>query len=454
MFFSCAEDDDFSSASGLSLTFSSDTISFDTVFTTIGSATKRFKIYNRNDNSLVIQSIELMNPAKSGFRMNIDGEKGTKLTNVEILKKDSIYGFVEVTVDPQNTGNPILIRDSIRFVTNGDIQYLYLDVIGQDVFIWKKKQITADTIITNLKPILVYDSITIKKDVKLTIGEGVTFFMKRGAVVDVHGVIEANGSVENPIVFRGERFDKIEGDIPYDNVPGQWGGIYFSSESYENQLTNVHVRNAVRGITFYTSLTQKKKAVLKNVIVHNTSEYGVRCTNSNIDAENCLFTNSRTAALILNGGQYSFLHCTIANYYSWSSRRTEALILSNYSDIGKETPLIKCDFINSIIYGSFPEELLLDNTGSTSFNYQFTNCLIRNKENNVAFFENIIWNKDPLFKDLNTNRIYSYNFELENSSPAIDSADKSYSLSVPYDLKGHYRLEDSNPDIGCYEWSE
>lgn len=454
--FSCADDDDFSSSPDLPLTFSSDVVRFDTVFTTIGSATRQFKIYNRNSNSLVIQSIELMNPEKTGFRMNIDGEKGTKLTDMEILKKDSLFGFVEVTVNPQESGNPVLIRDSIKFTTNGNAQYLYLEAIGQDVYIWKKKTIAEDTILTNAKPFLIYDSLVIKKGASLRVKEGVKFFMKKDASVKVHGNILADGTVKNPIVFRGERFDKIEGNVPYDNVPGQWDGICFYPESYDNRLENVHIRNATRGMTFFASDAQYKKAVLDNVIVHNSSEYGVMAVNTDIEGRNCLFTNSRAATLILQGGKYSFLHCTLANYYTWSSRRIATLILSNYGDADVKTPLIECDFTNSIIYGSATNELLLDNDpdSSSDFNYQFRNCLIKSDETDDSHFVNTIWNQNPLFRFLNNDGTYSYNFELQKDSPAIGKADKSCSFYAPADLKGYLRMDDSNPDIGCYEWVE
>jgi hypothetical protein len=55
---------------------------------------------------------------------------------------------------------------------------------------------------------------------------------------------------------------------------------------------------------------------------------------------------------------------------------------------------------------------------------------------------------------LNGKGIYSYNFSLQAISPVINKADKAYSLQAPLDLKGHSRLADSNPDIGCYEWTE
>ncbi len=43
---SCNKDDEIDNDPGIKLGFSQDTILFDTVFTTIGSATQTFKVYN------------------------------------------------------------------------------------------------------------------------------------------------------------------------------------------------------------------------------------------------------------------------------------------------------------------------------------------------------------------------------------------------------------------------
>ncbi|MFT4224107.1 choice-of-anchor Q domain-containing protein [Dysgonomonas sp.] len=450
LFYACKEGDDFSTDKNLTLAFSENTISFDTVFSTIGSTTKQFKIYNRNKNSLRIESIELVNASKSGFRMNIDGEKGTRLTNIEILKKDSLYGFVEVTIDPTNTKNPLLIRDSIRFVVNGNTQYVQLEAVGQDVYIWKNKVIKEDTTLTDKKPFLIYDSLVVNKDATLSIKEGAVFFMKNNASIKINGILNAQGTMQAPIIFRGSRFDNIEADIPYNNVPGQWEGIVFHSDSYNNSLKNVVVKNTTRGITFSESDASNKKAILKNIIVQNSSEYGLQAVNCNIDVENGLFANSGKYVVSLSGGEYSFLHCTLANYYRWSARQAESLLLNN--TYGNELyPLSKCDFTNSIIFGSVSNEILLKGISSIPFVYGFHNCLIKGTQTPGSHYIDVIWNSDPQFKDLNSAGIYSYNFELQSSSPAIGKADKAYSSLAPLDLKGKSRLSDSGPDIGCYE---
>ena len=126
-------DDDFTTNPSHVLAFSTDTVAFDTVFTTIGTSTRSFRIYNRNKKSLNISSIKLADAEHSGFHINVDGMSGDNFTNVEIRGKDSLYVFVEANIDPTNQDNPIFIVDSIVFVTNGVQQDVKLTAYGQDV---------------------------------------------------------------------------------------------------------------------------------------------------------------------------------------------------------------------------------------------------------------------------------------------------------------------------------
>ena len=84
-------DENYSSNPNHRLSFSVDTLSFDTVFTTIGSATKEFMIYNRNDQPLLISEIMLASGEETGFRINVDGRKGDHFQNVRIQADDSLY---------------------------------------------------------------------------------------------------------------------------------------------------------------------------------------------------------------------------------------------------------------------------------------------------------------------------------------------------------------------------
>src|SRR6187402_1742724 len=74
--------------------FSQDSILFDTVFTTIGSATRNIRVINRNSQKINISSIRLEKGQASNFFLNVDGTPGKAVNDVEILANDSIYIFV------------------------------------------------------------------------------------------------------------------------------------------------------------------------------------------------------------------------------------------------------------------------------------------------------------------------------------------------------------------------
>jgi hypothetical protein len=81
------------------LEFSTDTLVFDTVFTTVGSTTKAFKIYNKDQKSLKIDAIELMGGAQSVYSINVDGVPADIHEDILLEAQDSIFVFVEVTLN-------------------------------------------------------------------------------------------------------------------------------------------------------------------------------------------------------------------------------------------------------------------------------------------------------------------------------------------------------------------
>ena len=109
---SCHDNDKFTDSPSARLEFSTDTVKFDTVFTTIGSVTKQFRVYNRNKEA-VRTSVSLAD--KGFYRLNIDGVAANSLDNLEIRGNDSAFIFVEVTIDPQNSNSPIVVLDSIQY---------------------------------------------------------------------------------------------------------------------------------------------------------------------------------------------------------------------------------------------------------------------------------------------------------------------------------------------------
>ena len=309
-------DENYSNNPNHRLSFSVDTLSFDTVFTTIGSATKEFMIYNRNDQPLLISEIMLASGEETGFRINVDGRKGDHFQNVRIQADDSLYVFVEVTVNPNASNQPLLVDDSIIFTTNGVKQSVRLEAYGQNVNLYKNGLIlTQDTHFTAERPYLIYDSLVISPNITLNIDPGATFYMHDTAKVITYGTLLAKGTRENPIVFRGDRLDFILNDIlPYDRTPSQWGGIFFRPESYHNIMDNVIVRNGKTGLTFEKSSPDESKLKLSNSQITNMGEHLFSARNCKIEVTNTELTNAGGGVVVLIGGNYCFVHCTLANF--------------------------------------------------------------------------------------------------------------------------------------------
>ena len=127
---SCRKDFETISSYG-KLAFSKDTVFLDTVFSNIGSATYNLKVYNRGNNAITIPQIELKNGTASNYRLNVDGIPGKEFQDIEILAKDSIYVFIETTINANNNLN-LLYTDKILFDTGGNQQEVDLVTLVQD----------------------------------------------------------------------------------------------------------------------------------------------------------------------------------------------------------------------------------------------------------------------------------------------------------------------------------
>ena len=94
---SCQDDWTFSADSRYTLDFSIDTLKMDTVFTGVASASAKFMVYNPNDVGLHFDAV-MGGGSLSPFRINLDGEGGTQITDLEILARDSLFCFVSVNI--------------------------------------------------------------------------------------------------------------------------------------------------------------------------------------------------------------------------------------------------------------------------------------------------------------------------------------------------------------------
>lgn len=448
----CIEDD-FTMSSSDVLEFSCDTLAFDTVFTELGTPTKRFTVYNRHKKMLNISSVKLEGTSGGRFYLNVDGMTGEEFHNVEIRGEDSIFVFVEAYIDPTNKNNPIEIKDNVQFVTNGVSQRVLVTAWGQDVVRKYGEVITDDATFTAEKPYVIFDSLVVEEGAKLTIEPGTTLCFHDKAFIDVRGTINAIGTQDAPITLRGDRTDNVVGDIDFDIMSGQWGGVYIAPQSFDNEMQYVLMRGSTFGVYADScGVIDRPKLHLYNSVLHNASNAVLASMHSWIEAEGTEFSDAGGNVVALIGGKVRFVNCTLANYYLFSAIGGAILGLDYVlpADEMKGVPLMDARFDNCVIYGLSSDINIGDLTDS---NVYLRNCLLKSAGEDDEHFLNCVWEGDPLFFTVREDYIFDY--RLKNESHAINKGDKELCpQSASIDRYGVNRFERDSVDIGAYVWVE
>ncbi len=477
------------------LVFSQDTIYLDTVFTNIGSSTRTLKVYNRSDDDINIPTIRLEQGEASNYRLNVDGIPGKNFENMQILANDSIFVFIETTIDIDNFPNPdnsFLYTDKILFDTGGNQQDVDLVTLVQDAVFLFPEQFADGTIetlslgvnsegeeiliegffleddelnFTNEKPYVIYGFAAVNENKTLTIDAGsrIHFHANSGILVANTGSMKVNGEastnpelLENEVIFEGDRLEPN-----FSDIPGQWGTIWLTQGSTNNEFSYTTIKNAIVGILM-DSNDGDRTLTLKNVQIYNSSNVGLLARTGDVYGENVVINNSGQASLSCSlGGRYNFNHSTFGNYWANSFRLFPSVLIDNFLQISETEivveDLLEANFTNCIIYGNESRELGLVNDPSKAYNFNFTNCLIRFEDPNGEFandpnynFTNPVLytatklNVDPVFFNTEMN-----DFNIETGSSGADGIGKG-GIEPPIDLNGTIR-NTNTPDAGAYE---
>lgn len=424
---SCREDFEFEPSTG-GLQFSKETVYLDTVFTNIGSSTYTLKVYNSSDKDISIPTIQLGEGENSKYRLMVDGMPGKVFNNVELLAKDSMFIFIETTIDYSEYANPdseylytdqiefhnisgapqtvdlvTLVRDAYflypkRFgdgttetlpIGDEDIYGFYLDhsdPVNGDEFVWD-----------NSKPYVIYGYAAVPTGETLSISPGakIHFHADSGLIIGNGAIINATGdysqydaegnvTVDNEIVFES---DRLEPD--FSDIAGQWGTIWMT-EGSTGSFQNVTIKNAAVGLLIEHNSVP---ITLRDVQIYNCTNYGILARTAILDGKNVVINNCGQAGLACSlGGEYDFTHCTFANY--WPRPNQVPVSLDN-GDGTAPFALTSANFTNCIIYGSSSYGISLKKQDGSAFSYNFRNCLIK-------FFDFGQFEDDPLYPLANT----------------------------------------------------
>ncbi len=455
------------------LSFSVDTVYFDTVFVTLGSVTQRFKIYNNSKDKIKISRIKLEGGSSSPFRLNIDGFPSDDLTDLEIEGEDSAFVFAEVTIDPNNQLNPFIVEDSIRFETNGNIQHVKLLAYGRNADFFRPTNfptngfpafsvVDCNSTWTNEKPKVIIGYLAVDSACTLTIEAGTEVYLYNNSGIWVYkqGTLIVNGTREDSVIFQGVRKESV-----YREESGQWDRIWINQGSTGNLINYAVIKNGNIGIQAEDVVELgeglPRQLTLSNTRIRNMTIFGLYGVNYRINAYNNVISNCGSHALaLINGGEYNFRHNTIANYWGKSVRSDVSVYLSNARQ-GANNSVFVADmnfrFRNGIVYGNLQSENELEADGlpDAAFNWSFENSLIRLNNDEISqddpsHFTNCIFNQSPEFKDTQ-----GQNYGLKENSPSRDAGSLEVvneAPAIPEDIKGNSRISDSGPDLGAIEF--
>jgi hypothetical protein len=443
--FSCKKES-FTSSPNAFLSVETDTLHFDTVFTTTGSTTQRFKIFNENSKSIHISTIQLKGGASSPFKINAMGVPGPVINNINVADNDSVYVFVTVNINPNTANLPFVVRDSIEIWYNGNKKIVQLEAYGRNAHFYRSTSIDNNQVWNNDLPYVILGGIQVEQNVKLTINEGCKIYMHADAPIIVSGTLEVLGKKwdSTKVLFTGDRLDE-----PYRDYPASWPGIYFNPSSKDNVIRNAVIKNAYQSIVVLNpSVNANSKLNLAETIIDNSYDIGLLGVNTKIIGQNLLITNCGKNMVFVNGGNYQFTHCTVASYDNNFIRHKEAVLwLSDYLDNSQNN--LTALFRNCIFWGEGglqegKDEVNILRKGNPSITFDGVLWKVKGTLNVTT--SGSILTQDPMFTTIDTDKHF-YDFRLKKGSPAENMGSNT---SITLDLAGNSRPA-IKPDLGCYE---
>ena len=445
--------DDFTDSPSATLTFSTDTLSFGTVFTDLGTPTARLLVFNRNSKGVNVSSIRFRDP-DSPFSLNVDGVSGSDFHDVEIRGKDSIYIFIECFVDADASSEPWRVADRLEFVTNGVTQEVEVEAMALNVTRLRGVCMEQDMRLTPERPYVVFDTLTVARGATLTIEPGTQLLFHDKAAMRIEGCIDAKGTPDKPIHFRGDRIDNVLPGVSYDIMAGQWDGISIAPESFGNHLENVNMRSTVNGLRVDScGDLSRNKLTLINSWLHNSRSTVLDIRYAKAESYGCCFSEAAEAVVRLSGGEYNFTQCTVSNNYLFAIPTEANVSLFHLlpADMGGGMPpLMKASFENCIIYGMSLPLSPTDLSGSAVF---VRDCLVKTAGSDDDNFINCLWDEDPKFLTIRSD--YYFNYHLQPDSPALGRGNPAYVVGASlYDMDGVDRLTEGpdpgHPTLGAY----
>jgi hypothetical protein len=445
LFASCEKSEEVTVDLDARLSFATDSVVFDTVFTTVGSTSRRLKIYNPNEKAILISQVRLSGGNSSPYSLNINGQANSEAYLLKLNGKDSINVFVKVNINSNDKNLPFIVQDSILFLYNGVKKSIPLIAYGQNANFISDETISKNTTWDSHLPYVIYKSLTIGEGSTLNVVPGSKILFHSNATMNIKGTLNVMGTKKDSVLFASDRLEMI-----YAEEPGQWNGLHFYPQSKNSRINYAVIKNGIAGITSDSlSVNNEPKLLLTNTVIKNMEVVGFLGYQTSLTAFNNLFYNCGQYLLYgVGGGNYNLKQNTFAGYNLNYARKTAAVYLSDFISATQNDHL-KVDIQNNIVWGNLPSEFVIDKkSANTALTSVIKNNLFKTTENNYIVSGNFI-NTDPLFI-----QPFNGNFNLNTNSPALNKGinlrtDFYYDSFLKRDLHNKERFFPS--ELGSYE---
>lgn len=475
---SCLKNEELLTNPDVKIKFSTDTIFFDTTFTSVGSATKIVKIYNQEKSAILISRISIQGTQGIHFNFNVDGIEGPVAENIRIEAADSIYLFCRVKVDPDQplSVSPFVLEDKLVVEISTAKHEIPLIAWGQNAnYITGKSSKAGYTLLTcnmqqlrwdDPKPYIIYGTLIIDS-CELNIPAGAKVYFHGGLVRPTdpnfasytdgrlifinEGKLKINGTTDKKVLFTGDRLEQ-----QYSEVPGQWGGIVLQNYGKTNQISNLKIQNSGYGIYVDSTVTLH----IDHSKIINTATSSIIARQANLQISNCQLTQAGAHNIyMVQGGNLEINYSTVHNdlsksyaLYATNFKCTQINPATGQCEQGVTLP-VDINAIDCIFSGTDQDEIFLVDRNNPvipeRFKYQFSYSYIKGDSLQKNEFKNHATNcifaaaDDRLFKN-----IYKNDYSLDSAAIILDKGIQIQGITD--DMLGVQR-SDLSPDPGAYE---
>ncbi len=486
---------------GATLTATVDTVFFDTVFVSRGSASRRFWVHNRNAKAVRVDEIALVGAASAvaRFELIIDGRRGPARRGFDLRGRDSLLVIATVTIDPNAADIAFIVTDDVRLTANGTTRTVKLLAYGENARYYNASSgfapvVACDTTWTAARPIVLLKNTVVDSSCTLIIAPGTRVYVAPGASLVVLGRLQcgALGPDVPGVTFRGlrrddyydtrdPRYETLDIRFPkYAFTPGQWGTILFRPsrglrQSDRNEIFNTSIRNATYGVLIDNPrVVPGHKLLIESSTIRTAYTVGIYGAGAGtVEVINTVVAHCGERAVVgVGGGTWRLAHCSIdmsSGPFTGSRRATEALAFNNAVEVAENVVRsAKTDLTveNSILWsgltderGQLQNEILLLREGSTSDSlYTFRHNVLQtpfarfniegDKYNRPTRESGTnILSQNPLYRNIDYRNL---DLRLDSLLSPARRLGKPVSPAVPVDLRNAPRSSVA-PSAGAYE---